>query len=258
MLIRLMSDLHLEFSSGDMDVPVLPTDKDTVLILAGDIGLAKKPYTYNDFLEKMSSQFRDVIYILGNHEHYKGSFENSKSKIYLDLLSLENVHVMEKESITIDDTTFIAATLWTDMNCHDTLCMYQAKLTMNDYKTIRVQNYKRKLDPKDTVADHLNARHYIFKEIEKHDKTVVITHHAPSYKSIAEEFRGDSINGAYVSELFEDIADTKPDVWIHGHTHTSLDYKLEDTRVICNPRGYYTESGKYLNKDFNPKLLLEI
>ena len=270
MLIRPVSDLHLEFSYGNVRLNELPTDKDTVLVLAGDVGLVNKQHTYMDFFEQKANRFRDVIVILGNHEHYKGSFSTTYHRYKDYLASFANVTVLEKETLVIDDVAFIGATLWTNMNNLDTLCMYNSELQMSDYHTIRhgtnAEPWKRKLRAKDTVEDHLNAKHYIFEEIKKQkakgNKAVVISHHLPSYMSLAQEFKGDtsggSLNGAYASELHEDIADTKPEVWIHGHTHSSFDYKLEDTRVVCNPRGYYSESGNYLNLDFNEELLLDV
>ena len=266
MFIRPVSDLHLEFSYGNMRLNELPTDKDTVLILAGDVGLASKPHTYLDFFEQKSDRFRDVIVILGNHEHYKGSFSTSYGRMKATLEHIVNVHVMEKESIVIDDVAFIGATLWTSMDNHNMFCMEEARLTMNDYRTIRhgpnAEPWKRKLKPIDTIEDHVNASYYIIKEIEKQkalgNKTVVISHHAPSYKSVPEEFRGETINGAYASELSEDIMDYNPNIWVHGHTHNSFDYLIKDTRVICNPRGYYSESGQDLNLDFNEELILEL
>ena len=266
MLIRAMSDLHLEFSDGNMTIKELDTDKNTVLVLAGDIGLAKKDFTYMDFLTEMSERFQDVLIVLGNHEHYKGSFSTTYGRMSDAIAYLANVYILEKEHIVIEDTAFIGATLWTNMNNYDILCMEQARLTMNDYRTIRhgtnVEPWKRRLAPIDTVEDHVNSRHYIFEEVKKQkkagNKVVVISHHAPSYMSVPEEFRGDTINGAYVSELSEDILDFKPNVWIHGHTHNSFDYHIGDTNVICNPRGYHTESGQYLNKEFKEELLLNL
>ena len=266
MLVRIMSDIHLEFSEGNMHVPELATDKDTVLVLAGDVGLASKPHTYKQFFEDHANRFRDVLVILGNHEHYKGSFSTSFGRMKDNLAEFVNVTVLEKDSITIDNVTFIGATLWTSMNNHDTLCMYQSELTMNDYRTIRhgtvVEPWKRRLRPADTVLDHVNARHYILTEIEKQkekgNKVVVISHHAPSYKSVSEEFKGDTINGAYATELFEDIMQHNPEVWIHGHTHNSFNYNIGKTNIICNPRGYHTESGQYLNKEFNSELLINV
>lgn len=264
MLIRAVSDLHLEFSYGNMRLNELPTDKDTVLVLAGDIGLASKPHTYLDFFEQKANRFRDVIYVMGNHEHYKGSFSTSYGRAKDILHEFVNVHVMEKESIVIDDTVFICATMWTDMNNCNSLTMNLAAGCMNDYNQVRhgttAEPWKVKLKPKDTVADHVNATHYIFKEIEKHKdkKVVVVSHHLPSYQSIPKQFKGDDLNGAYASELFEEIYKASPDIWIHGHTHASMDYMLHNTRIVCNPRGYDTLGGNDLNFDFNEELLLNV
>jgi hypothetical protein len=47
----------------------------------------------------------------------------------------------------------------------------------------------------------------------------------------------------------------RPALWLHGHVHHSLDYQLFDTRVVCNPRGYFDLE---LNPLFNPALILEV
>ena len=217
----------------------------------------------------MSDRFREIIFVLGNHEHYKGKFPTTHTKIWNELVDYDNVSVLEKEAIWLDDVAFVCATLWTDMSNHDALVIEQSRLTMNDYNIIRTgpigEPWKKTLHPHDTIADHLNAKHFIFKEIKKQKangrKVVVVTHHGPSYQSVAEQFRGDPVNGAYVSELSEDIFDLEddaPEVWIHGHTHVSFDYNIGNTRVICNPRGYDTGRGSDLNPDFDVNLLIEV
>lgn len=245
MKVRILSDLHLEF--GYLDVPKTDDDKDTILVLAGDIGLAKKDWTFKEFVEDMSMQFKEVIFIMGNHEHYRGSFRTSKQKLLDALADCPNVHVMDKESKVFDDVAFVCATMWTSMDGCDALVMEQARLMMNDYKLVRTgpsdtDAYLRKLHPKDTVEDHIVAVRYIFDEIEKQKadgkKVVVVTHQGPSWQSVAECYKGQPLNGAYVSDLDERIHDAEPDVWIHGHTHHSFDYMIGNTRVICNPRGY--------------------
>jgi Icc-related predicted phosphoesterase len=73
-------------------------------------------------------------------------------------------------------------------------------------------------------------------------KVVVITHHAPSFNSITEEYRRPSSyhgNGGYASELSEFILDhPQIKVWGHGHVHSRHDYTIGTTRVLANPRGY--------------------
>jgi Icc-related predicted phosphoesterase len=121
------------------------------------------------------------------------------------------------------------------------------------------------LSPKDTVEDHLNARHFVFEQIkvekEKGNKVVVVTHHAPSFQSISDEFKGDGLNGAYATELFEhimELEDAQPELWCHGHLHSSNNYMIGKTRVLCNPRGYDTGNPMDLNPEFNVNLVIEV
>ena len=82
---------------------------------------------------------------------------------------------------------------------------------------------------------------------------VVISHHAPSPRSIAPQYEGNKLNPAFISDLETMIANNSIALWIHGHTHTAFDYRIGGTRVVCNPRGYQPyeadtgyEAGKVL------------
>ena len=68
--------------------------------------------------------------------------------------------------------------------------------------------------------------------------------------SVSPEYRSSSLNGAYCSDLDQMILDLKPDVWVHGHVHTSHDYQIDGTRVLCNPQGYELKTGDFENKAF--------
>lgn len=263
MLIREMSDLHLEFNQ--MDLPIIENESEITLILAGDIGLAEKPNTFIPFLTEMGERHKRVIMIMGNHEHYHTSFQRSFDKINDALPEhLTNIHVMEKETFIEDDVAVICATMWTDCNKQCPHSIWKIQTYMSDYKVIRngpaTNAYQRKLSPHDTIHDHQYAVKYIFENIKKQKeagrKVVVVTHHAPSSLSIAAHYKDDHyINGGYHSRLENQIMDTNPDMWFHGHMHNSFDYTLGETRVICNPRGYYPEE---VNPDFTPSNIIEI
>lgn len=266
MKFRLMSDLHLEF--GGMDVPPLPEDASTTLVLAGDIGLADRTHTYSKFIKRMANQFKDVIWINGNHEFYHSSFIRGPEKIraHLDDLLVPNVHYGDRFTVIIDGVAFICATLWTDMDEGNPSSAYfiSGPQGLNDFRLIRsgskMEPYKRRLSINDCVFDFKQSKRFIFEEIEKHMadglKTVVVTHHGCSHLSIADQFKGDRFNGAYVTELGNDIVDVGgPNVWVHGHTHVSFDYMIGDTRIVVNPRGYV---GHELNEDFDPKMEIDV
>lgn len=265
--IRLVSDLHLEF--GSLDLPVMDNEDQQILVLAGDVGLAAKSFTYAPYLEEWAERFREIIYICGNHEHYGTSLLRSLDKIKTEVqrLGLENVNVLEQEVVHFDDVSFVCATLWASFNQGDPLCMYDSQLWMNDHKKIRIgpsviDAYKRSAMPQDLYLIHVKTRNWIFPAIKQErevgQKVCVVTHHMPSFQSVHESFRSGqhtSLNGAYASELDYNIVETDPTLWIHGHTHFSFDYMIENTRVINNPRGYYPDD---LNSEFNPTLVVEL
>lgn len=273
--VREMSDVHNEF--GRLLVPKIADEANTVLILAGDIGVAAKAsQTINPFLHDMCDRHRAVIYVCGNHEHYKGSLLRSHDKIahsmkmdkqgYVKANAPKNLHILENSTVVIDHVAFIGATFWTNFHGNNPIAMWDAQSLMNDYKLIRtgtpLEKYKYKLRPNHLLHIHQRSAHYIFDEIPKQKaagkKVVVVTHHAPSYESIALHFRNSrdhSLNGSYASEYAYPIIDAQPNFWVHGHTHTSFDYNIEGTRVICNPRGY---EGEELNPGFNPNLVFEL
>ena len=86
---------------------------------------------------------------------------------------------------------------------------------------------------------------------------MVITHHAPSRKSIHPRFAGSLLNGGFVSDLERLIVSGQPQLWIHGHVHDSYDYQVKGTRVVCNPRGYSKE-GVNENPAFDSRFLVEV
>jgi hypothetical protein len=67
---------------------------------------------------------------------------------------------------------------------------------------------------------------------------VVVTHHAPSPRSIRPRFRDDPVSAAYASDLEWMLDGARAALWVHGHTHFCVDYTVNGTRVYANQRGY--------------------
>ena len=250
MKIALASDIHLEF--GDI---VLQNDQNAdVLILSGDIcvvrDLVRKDDTMvRDFFSNCSKQFKQVIYVMGNHEHYRGDFSKShdQTQEVFDELGLANIHLLEKSTVTIDDIVFVGGTLWTDCNRQDSMTMWHAGRSMNDYRTIQNTRSGKaggpwRLIPEHTVSDHDRMLNYIRVVVDdKPDQRfVVVGHHAPSEQSVAEMYKNDTLmNGNFFTNLEQFILDRPQiELWTHGHMHNFSDYKIGETRVVCNPRGY--------------------
>ena len=289
MKIALASDIHLEFG----DINLQNQENADVLILSGDICTAKvfkhKPkerMVVKDFFKRCAFQFPHIVYIMGNHEHYDYDIAETHNRLKSELADLPNIHVLEKETWEHDDVTFVAGTLWTDMNKSDSLTMWHCGKAMNDFSLIKNSNrmvqHKKNVyhessrdengnlivktvdhyqspsrwSVEDSVADHKKMVDYI--NIVTEDKTkkyVVVTHHAPTSQSIAECYRGDTLmNGAFHSDLSEFIMD-RPQIklWTHGHMHSMSNYWVGDTQVVCNPRGYigYESVSSSIEELFN-------
>ena len=262
MKIRVLSDLHLEF--GPLNLEVMEDEKEQICVLAGDIGIASRRSTFNPFLQEMSERFRTVLYIPGNHEYYDSSYTTALKKMADVLLRYPNVNIGNNFSFVTDHTVFICSTLWTDMNKRDPLTMMTCRDRINDFGYIRIgdadQPYRRPFTPTDAVLFHDLSRNFIFSEIDKYKQTklkiVVVSHHAPSFQSVLEKYRDQKeINGAFASALDEQIIENGPLVWIHGHMHNSLDYMIGDTRVVCNPRGYFNREE---NEEFSHTFVVEV
>lgn len=263
MLIRPFSDVHVEFWKShkierfiNTIIPALPTDSDTVAVIAGDLGLAHRHETWMKVLSLLSKRFLAVVYVEGNHFFYEndyfGRIHDLKEKVALSV----NVHFLENETVEINGIMFIGATLWTDFMGRDYFKMQYARKGMNDFELIKKADGLR-VRPEDTVDQFDVSKKYIFEEIVANcgKRKVVVTHHGISPLSIHERFKGDSLNSAFMTDLTKEIMESGPDIWIHGHTHDSFDYRLGRTRVVVNPFGY---KGLEENRQFNNKLVIEL
>lgn len=224
-----------------------------LVILAGDINLGTKG------IEWIKSTITDVpaIYVLGNHEYYKGSYPKTLNAIR-NSASDSNVHVLENKAVVIEDITFHGATLWTDFallgdsRLNGSTC--QGK--MNDYKMIRRDPSYSKLRSIDTYVIHQVSLKWLQSSLESSTtkKNIVVTHHAPSPLSIPKEYKDDILSSAYASNLEPMILQYQPQFWIHGHIHTPIKYEVGNTKVICNPHGYMNEPYN----GFEKNLVIEI
>ena len=267
MKIAVCSDLHLEFGGISLE----NKDNVDVLVLSGDICVAKEVRIKDDyglmgkndnnkihtFFQECSERFPHVVYIMGNHEHYHGDYATSLDNLRTHLGYLKNLYILDKQVVTIDDVTFVAGTLWTDMNKEDPVTLVNIRGYMNDYKIIdnsasvpvswrdqdgNFHTRVAKFTPQDSVDDHKAMLEVIDTACKAlpNGKIVVCGHHSPSKLSTKPQYENDVlVNGAYSSDLSEFILD-RPQIklWTHGHTHHVFDYMIGSTRIFCNPRGY--------------------
>lgn len=248
MKIQIISDLHQEFGEDS-----LCFDNADLIVFAGDINIGTKGIKW------MKKTLKEVpaIYVLGNHEYYKGSYPKVLNQIKEES-SGTNIMVLENGSVEINGVNFHGATLWTDFSIFGNPIEYGiiCQEKMNDYKQIRKDPSYSKIRSIDTFNMHKRSVNWLQKSLQKSnsDKNIVITHHAPSIKSVPNKYKEDPLTSAYASNLEALILKFQPIYWIHGHIHTPVRYKIGQTEIICNPHGYLDEPYN----GYERELILEI
>lgn len=248
-----VSDLHLEFGEPFNIQP--PADAD-VVVCAGDV-LTKGIVPSLRWLAKYLAGKIPIVVVAGNHEFYGAAVQESLKEAVAE--SHAGVYFLENAVAEIDGVSFIGGTLWSDFRLfgiNPQVAMSYAFHDMNDYKKTRLsKNPYSKFRPIDTYKKHVETREFIATELRKRstEKAVVVTHHAPSPRSVATEFRHDPLSACYASDLQELILETRPALWVHGHVHHRNDYCIGSTRIVSNPRGYPRERTQ-----FGPDFVVEI
>lgn len=254
--IRVVSDLHCEQRLGQREeflvqtfIPPDPRDAESILVLAGDI--SSKPPQLIKFLGFLKDRFIKVLYLPGNHEAYHHDIDVWEKDIQASIKMLEIDHVIcsgnEVKMVEYEGLRVIFGTLWADggntLREHSDVSRW-----LNDFHVIKKDG--RRFTVPDMQALYKVHKAEIIRLLKEpfEGKTVVATHHMPSLRLCHPRF-GIEINGGFASNCEDVLAyDHAPTLWIHGHTHDSIDTMLWKTRIVCNPSGYISESGSMYNQ----------
>ena len=235
MIVQYASDLHLEFTENKEFLKTNPLKpKGDVLVLAGDIVPFAVMDKHKDFFSYISDHFETTYWIPGNHEYYyfdlagKCGTLNENIKI--------NVHLVNNLSVEQDSVRFVFSTLWSKISQAN---RWQIEQSVSDFRVIKFNDFRFSSDQ----FNHLHDESLSFIKQELHhqntDKTIVVTHHVPTFMNYPEKYRGDVLNEAFAVELYDLIEDSGPDFWIFGHHHFNLpDFKIGKTNLATNQLGY--------------------
>lgn len=233
--LQIASDLHLEFLWRHWPGIRLiePAEGAQALILAGDIASGTSA------IQAFADWPVPVFYVPGNHEFYGRDITKLHQEMRAAAAGTQ-VRVLDCEEVIFEGTRILGATLWTDYRLRSgrtqSSQMELAGQFLSDHACIEDQGFL--FSPAMALARHESSRRWLKdKKAQPFDgKTVVITHHAPHPRSVAPKFVGNELNGAFVSDLSDDLYGVA--LWVHGHTHNNFDYRVNGCRVVANTRGY--------------------
>lgn len=215
--LLVLSDLHLEFASFETPNP----DLYDIAVLAGDISLgatavrwAQRPSTFAG---------KPVVLVPGNHEFYGGE----RTRVLQELREAAadtNVHLLDRDEVILQGVRFLGATLWTDFELgvaqgtDIAQAMRAATRGLNDFAgAIREcrpdSSARRRFTPQDAASEHAISRAWLHERLHEPvsaslGATVVVTHHAPSGRSMDPIYEGSELNPCYYSELPESMFQT--------------------------------------------------
>lgn len=231
MRIQYISDLHHNFP------PITPVAD--YIALLGDITSPYDPY-YKEYLKYLSSMFKGVFVVFGNHEYYNTIMSEVDEYMENICSCLSNVYFLNNKSVVIEGFLIIGSTLWSnvDTEAFDFLnCGKLIKMTKNKY-----------MDLFDYHILFNKAVNFILSELSRELPTIVLTHYAPLHE----------MNGSKESSLYtgfsSDLSYIQRNikVWLSGHTHVCKTIRRNNILYSSNCHGYKKE-----NLRFNPCQVIE-
>jgi Icc-related predicted phosphoesterase len=254
MKIHLISDLHCDFKKYTNKFPDCE-----VAIVAGDI--SENPKHLVEICQ--NNPETKIIFVPGNHDFYTASVESRMKDFYEVENNLHNLTVLQNSYVTINSVKFYGSTLWSGLDAYPGYPSPKLKdwynYNISDSRYINSWNSSTMLEEHKIAKQKLTT----FLNTKTPEKKVVITHFAPSLKSVHSSYTGAVPFNSYWCNNFSDDFISQADLWCHGHVHNNFDYTVNEyspeksCRVVCNPRGYITEYGEE-NENFDPELILEI
>ena len=232
------------------------------LILAGDIGDPSSD-VYTRFLTRLSTMFRRIFIVAGNHEYYAynrdediRSCAKPNCEDWIDVVNarikavtarFSNVEFLNNTHCNIVEFGIVifGATFWTDIlpvEKEEVMC------NVNDYQQIPGLTIEK------VISMHRASRNALRKLLQsmrttanaagcKMSRVIVVSHHLPSYQLIDPRFKDSKTNSSYATDIPEAQCDDIV-AWVAGHTHR----QSQLGKFFVNPIGY---KGEVVHHTFN-------
>jgi len=257
MRLQLLSDLHLETE----DYEPVPAPGAELLILAGDID--------SDWvaLERFVGWPQPVLFVAGNHE-FDGRDLDVAWPALRERCAELGITLVEQQSLVVADDRgrrirFLGTVRWCDFDLFGPARRAKAMRAGSYFANLmRSTRGERLLDAEGIREEGLACRAWLAAELARPadgwDRTVVVTHFAPSLRSADPRYGGQNGTASFCNA--DDDLIPLADLWIHGHLHCRHDYAVKrpdgsSTRVVCNARGHARRGEA---EGHVPRLLLEV
>lgn len=246
------SDLHLEFPENKKFLKANPlVVNGDILLLAGDVVPFAVMEKHNDFFDFVADNFETTYWIPGNHEYYY-SDATDRSGTFCEKIR-SNILLINNQVIKQKDARLIFTTMWSHISPAN---QWDAQQNISDFHVIKFKN--EKFNPGHFNQLHQDCLQFLNAAFnEKHaGKTVVISHHVPTYMNYPAKYRDSKLTEVFAVEMYDFIEKTVPDFWIYGHHHQNIDdFKIGPTQLRTNQLGYVMQN-EHLR--FSPRSVINL
>ena len=213
--------------------------KDDWLIIAGDVGDFRTAFY---LLLKASEYYGQVFFVFGNHEFYDAlkvgrTYKYFISNLKKEFIDIDNVHILNNSSVTIDGITVAGSTNWYYLPDNYSRAWWGT--FSNDYTYVHPEGAKGSNLHSLEDTEYLNSL--------SGNVDILITHVPPIH------FKDNDFdeNFAFMHPL-DNLAVT-PEYWVCGHQHFVANEEYKGSRILANPRGYKGEEtyGNFRLRSFN-------
>ena len=249
MKLQILSDTHnSEYQ--------LSTDAD-LIIHAGDF--SNRLSGAIEFAETCKNLNKNFIFVLGNHDYYCSNYN-----LVVDFLK-ENYPqnaLLDDNHIKIQDKIFVGGTLFTNFRSNSTLTSptdalqfkKDAEQSIYDFDQIMIGTNNRSITTDDYII-LFQRYHQNIMQFKGQNNVVVITHFPPHLACLDPYWGNHPVASALNPYFINDLDIKGFNLWISGHTHTSVDTVVDGCRLVINPLGYPQEQGK---NGFRENLIIDV
>jgi predicted phosphohydrolase len=231
----------LEFRENKEFLRINPLQpKGDILLLAGDIVPFAIMHKHSDFFDYVADHFETTYWVPGNHEYYHSNIADRSG--HLNEKIRENVFLVNNLAVKHSDVNLVFSTLWARINPANQWSIQQR---ISDFHVIRHNGHP--FTPTNFNQMHDESLQFLRKELNQ-DKSIVVTHHVPTFLHYPEKYQGDSLNEAFAVELHDFIEPSGIAYWLFGHHHQNIvDFNIGSTKMITNQLGYikYQENSGF-------------
>ncbi len=256
MRLQLLSDLHLETERYQPE----PAPGAELLVLAGDID---SRWTG---LELFRDWPQPVVFVAGNHEFDRRDLAEALPALRRRCNEL-GITLLERESLVVVDAAgrrvrLLGTTRWSDFDLFGVVGRAKAMRAAGYFMNLmQARQAGAPFDVRAVRAEALACRAWLATELGREadgwDRTVVVTHFAPSVRSADPRYGARSGTASFCNA--DDELVVRADLWLHGHLHCVHDYIVAGGpgvgRVVSNARGHAQRGEPAAHR---PQLVLEV